>query len=303
MPTSSWKKSLNLCLLLSLSFWLGCARALDIMVVADDPRPAIQTFASRLEAIRPHDRVRLVATADMPAWAGMDQDTRLILIGSQLLDRRQKVLSGPPSLVLQISRVQARQIMQKRQPPNITLLWSDPPVARQLNLIRELLPQAKRIGVLYGGDSSFLVNELRQAAADLGLQVNAQFWPNHQDVRPLHRLLDHSDVLFGLSDHQLYNSSTIKTQLLSSYGRRIPLIGPTAAFVRAGSLASTYSDLNDWLKSLDQLLDNDPHHWPTNLYPESFHIMQNLQVGRSLGIPLGKKDTLVKRLQHLEKTP
>lgn len=303
MPTHSWMKRSNPWLLLGLMLWLTPVRALDITVAANAPGPAIEAFVYSLATARPQDRVRFVAASDLPPVANMSDNTRLILIGPQLLDWRQQSLAGPPSLVLQISRVQARQILDKRQPLNITLLWSDPPVARQLNLIHELLPQAQRIGVLYGNDSGFLINELRQAAAEHEFQISAQFWPNSDDTRPLHRVLDHSDVLFGLDDNQLYNPSTIKTLLLSSYGRRIPLIGPTAAFIRAGSLASTYSDQDDWLKSINQLLDRDPLSWPAGLYPESFQVMRNLQVGRSLGIALGDRHALAKRLQHVDISP
>ena len=303
MPTFSGKKQVNLCLLLGLMLWLATARALDITVAAYSNGPAMQAFIDSLTVARPQDRVRFIATHELPSSAQMNHDSRLILIGPQLLDWRQRSVQGPPTIVLQVSRVQARKILDKREPPGIILLWSDPPLARQLNLIREALPHGQRIGVLYGNDSGFLVNELRQAASDHGLQINAQFWPNSNYTRPLHRVLDHSDVLFGLDDAQLYNSSTIKTLLLSSYGRRIPLIGPTAAFIRAGSLASTYSNQEDWLKSINQLLDRDPLSWPASIYPESFQIMRNLQVGRSLGISLGDKHALVNRLQHLEITP
>ena len=296
-------KYLNLCVLLGLMLWVTPARALEITVAAHDSGPAMQAFVDKLAAARPRDQVRFVAAADLPHPAQMKRDSRLILIGPQLLDWRQRTVEGPPTLVLQVSRVQARTLLDKRQPPGITLLWSDPPLARQLNLIRELLPHAQRIGVLYGNDSGFLINELRQAAARHDLQISAQFWPNSNDTRPLNRLLDYSDVLLGLDDAQMFNSSTIKTLLLSSYGRRVPLIGPTAAFVRAGSLASSYSGQDEWLNSLDQLLDRDPQHWPASAYPEFFQIMSNSQVGRSLGIALDDEGALVRRLEQLEASP
>ena len=62
-------------------------------------------------------------------------------------------------------------------------------------------------------------------------------------------------LLLGLDDPDLYNPKTAKNLLLSSYSRQVALVGPNAAFVRAGSLASTYSDQPDWLAILDQLLD------------------------------------------------
>ena len=62
------------------------------------------------------------------------------------------------------------------------------------------------------------------------------------------------------------------------------LIGPNAGFVRAGALASTFSDQNAWLAVIDRLLDQPPAAWPRTLYPERFRVAGNQQVARALGI-------------------
>lgn len=97
-------------------------------------------------------------------------------------------------------------------------------------------------------------------------------------------MLADSDVLLGLDDPDLYNAKTAKNVLLSSYGRQMALIGPNAGFVRAGALASTYSDQDDWLAVLDQLLDQPPARWPRSLYPAHYGVSGNQQVARALGL-------------------
>ncbi|MGB9089858.1 MAG: ABC transporter substrate-binding protein, partial [Pseudomonas farsensis] len=187
-------------------------------------------------------------------------------------------------LALRVSRVQAERRLGSSRPAYLSLLWSDPPLARQLRLARYLLPQARRIGVLYGEHSAFLLDELRQAARPMGLEIVAQSWHDLRDSRPLQQLLANSDVLLGLDDPELYNSKSAKNVLLSSYGRQMALIGPNAGFVRAGALASTYSDQDDWLAVLDELLDQPPAHWPRSLYPARFGVSGNQQVARALGL-------------------
>jgi len=172
-----------------------------------------------------------------------------------------------------------------------------------LRLARYLLPQAQRIGVLYGEHSHFLVDELRQAARPLGLEIVAQDWPDQRDSRPLQHLLGSSDVLLGLDDPDLYNSKTAKNVLLSSYGRQMALIGPNAGFVRAGALASTYSDQDDWLAVLDQLLDHPPARWPRSLYPARFGVSGNQQVARALGLEAIDPKATAKALAEGEPTP
>lgn len=300
MTTFSWMKAwraLGLAMLLLAG--APAVQALEILVAAEEDTPALQRFVVGLQAIRPDDRVRFSRADELPAPAAFADDIRLILIGPQLLDWRQRSVEGPPSLVLHVNRVEGRQILGKRQPPGITLLWSDPPLSRQLNLLRLLLPQARRIGVLYSNDSAFLIQELRQLAPE-DLQINAQFWANTRDPRTLSRLLDQSDVLLGLDDPQLYNPHTIKTLLLTSYSRHQALIGPTAAFVHAGSLVSTYSDQQDWLETLDSLLSQPPVDWPTEQYPSRFKVLGNTRVALSLGIPMADPHKMEQALQRLE---
>jgi len=270
---------LAICSVRSLS-----ANSADILLTGAEDSPGVQAFTQALSERRPDDRVHFRPLADLPVPGKLPDDTRLILLDLPSLDWRLQDAQGPATLVLRISRLQARQRLGKIQPSRLSLLWSDPPLGRQLQLTRLLLPQVKRVGVLYDNHSEFLLKELRQIAQPLGLEVVTQRWDNTHDSRPLQTLLKNSDVLLGLDDPDLYNPQTAKNLLLSSYARQIALIGPNAGFVRAGSLASTYSDQHDWLGVLDELLDRPPATWPRNQYPHRFKVSSNPQVARSLGM-------------------
>ncbi|MBN0294740.1 ABC transporter substrate-binding protein, partial [Pseudomonas aeruginosa] len=88
--------------------------------------------------------------------------------------------------------------------------------------------------------------------------------------------------------------------LLGSYAKNRALLGPTAAFVKAGSLASSYSDQEDWMDTLDELLGQAPRHWPLSLYPGHFKVLGNRQVASSLGIDLASDADLGRRLAEGE---
>ncbi|HEN8799490.1 TPA: ABC transporter substrate-binding protein [Pseudomonas putida] len=290
--------------LLLLCLWpLGPLSASEILLVGGEDQPGIRSFVAALESRRPHDHVRFQTTAELPRPGKLKTDQRLILLDSAALEWRLGESAGPPALAMRISRVQAEQRLGKSRPAFVTLLWSDAPLGRQLRLARYLLPQAQRIGVLYGEHSGFLLDELRHAARPLGLEIVAQDWPDARDSRPLQQLLASSDVLLGLDDPALYNSKTAKNLLLSSYGRQMALIGPNAGFVRAGALASTYSDQDDWLAVLDQLLDQPPAHWPRSLYPARYGVSGNQQVARALGLEPIDPNAAAKALAEGEPTP
>ncbi|MBV4466732.1 hypothetical protein AB7M29_002171 [Pseudomonas sp. F-14 TE3623] len=279
------------------------ARAADILLTGAEDSPGMQSFVQALSELRPTDSVRFQPVASLPAPGQLPVDTRLILLDLPSLDWRLQDAQGPATLVLRISRLQARQRLGNEMPTHLSLLWSDPPLDRQLRLTRLLLPEARRVGVLFDSHSEFLLKEVRQAALPLGLEVVTERWDNTNDSRPLQALLKNSDVLLGLDDPDLYNPKTVKNLLLSSYARQLALIGPNAAFVRAGSLASTYSDQNDWLKILDELLDRPSSTWPRALYPQHFKVLSNPQVARSLSIEPMNEASVATQLAEGERRP
>lgn len=275
-------------------------RAADILLSGADDNPAIRAFSAALAELRPQDRVQFQPLAQLPSPEQIPADTRLILLDLQALDWRLSTSAGPPTLMLRISRVHAQERLGNRRPAQLSLLWSDPEPDRQLRLIRLLMPQAQRIGVLYDQHSEFLLDELRHAATPLGLEIVGQTWPENRDNRPLLTLLQSSDLLFGVNDDDLFNPRTAKNLLLTSYAQQRAMIGPSASFVRAGSLASVYSDQQDWLNSLDQLLDQPPQSWPRSAYPAYFKVLGNRQVARALAIELADDASLAQQVAEGE---
>ena len=272
------------CTLLLAGLFMLPVRAADVLLTGAENSPGMQAFTQALAAQRPKDNIRFVALENLPAPSRIPTTTRLILLDLASLDWRLQDNQGPPTLVLRVSRVQANQRVGATRPMHLCLLWSDPPLSRQLRLTRILLPQARRVGVLYGKNSEFLLKELHGSAHHMGLEIVAERWDDTRDSRPLQALLKNSDVLLGLDDADLFNAKTAKNLLLSSYSQQQALIGPNAGFVKAGSLASSYSDQDDWLAILDDLLDRPPASWPRSLYPKRFKVASNPQVARSLGI-------------------
>lgn len=283
--------------------WLNCtaASAADILLTAAKNSPAIQSFVNNLSQRRPGDQVRFLETDKMPSPGRLAEHTRLVLLDTASLDWRLGDSEGPRTLVLRVSRIQAHERLGEKRPPTLSLLWSDPPVARQLLLIRHLQPEARQVGVLFNNRSQFMLKELRHSALPLGLRVISQPWTPSTENHSLQRLLARSDVLLGLDDPDLYNAKTAKNLLLSSFARQQALLGPNAAFVKAGSLASTYSDETDWLNTLDDLLAQAPEQWPRAQYPQHFKVMSNQRVAQSLGIITIDDIAVTTRLSHAER--
>lgn len=257
----------------------------QVIFSAERDSPAVRSFAQQLAQALPQHAIEYMPRSQLETQRGFSADTQLILLGPELLDwRLQLKHSTPATLILQVSRVQAYERLNKQQPQHVSFLWSDPPIARQITLLKTLLPGLKNIGVLYSNYSAFLLEEIELAIQAENLVLYKYYWPNSYNSRGLTLLLNKTDAILGIDDAQIYNPTTIKSILISSYARKQTLIGPTAAFIKAGSLASTYSDESDWLNALQALLETPANTWPQSLYPSEFKVLVNQQVARSLGI-------------------
>jgi hypothetical protein len=282
------------CLMVALPAWPR-----EIIFSSSADSPAIQTLVSDLQLRRPHDQIRFVALHELAAPSQLPDTSRLVLLDRPALDWRLSDLEGPPTLALRINRLQGESLPAPL-PAHLTLLWSDPSPQRQMHLARLLLPSAKRVGLLFSAESHALIEEYRRAATDQDMELVTRRWTDTRDSRPLLYLLSNSDLLLGIDNAELFNSHTVKNLLLTSYAYQRPVIGPSASFVQAGSLASVYSDRADWLASLEDLLDQPPARWPKSTYPSYFKVASNPQVARSMAIELPNNESLAQKLAEGE---
>lgn len=172
---------------------------------------------------------------------------------------------------------------------NVTAVWLDQPVVRQMELLRLALPERRRVGVLFGADSRLFEQELLRAGSERGLDiVAAHAYSGEQVPTSLQRTLEDADVLLALPDPQIYNSSTIQNILTAAYRRRLPLIGFSAAYVKAGALLALYSTPTQVGAQAGEIartaLAGKP--LPPPQWPREFAVGVNTDVARSLGVPL-----------------
>lgn len=168
-------------------------------------------------------------------------------------------------------------------------IWLDQPVARQLDLLRLALPARHRVGVLLGPDSRAFEPELRRAAGETGLELaTVRVEGTEQLAAATQRVLEDADVLLALPDPQVFNGATIQNILTAAYRQRVPLIGFSPAYVKAGAMLSLYSTpVQVGAQAADivrAVLAGRP--LPAPQGPRAFAIGVNADVARSLGIAI-----------------
>lgn len=180
------------------------------------------------------------------------------------------------------------------------------PFSRQLDLVRLALPEARRIGVLWGPDSLSQAIALQAATQARGLQmVAAQVGPGELAYPALQKVLEDADLLLAVANPQIYNSGSIQNILLSSYRSRVPFIGFSPSYVQAGAVFAVYSTpamIGRQTAVMARHLLQGRGLPAAPQYPQEFSVSVNDQVARSLGLKLDAT-ALGERLRQMERGP
>jgi ABC-type uncharacterized transport system substrate-binding protein len=121
----------------------------------------------------------------------------------------------------------------------ITAVYAEPAPGDQLRLVNLLYRRPARVAAILGPDTAFL----KPALAAGGVTV-LEAAPG-DDINRLLNQIAQTDVLLALPDSAVYNTDNFRNILLSTYRHKQGVIGFSGDMVKAGALATTYSDIED----------------------------------------------------------
>lgn len=220
------------------------------------------------------------------------QTTLVIAIGDTLLpwlNNKKNNFAG--AIAFYVSSIQFNQ--EEASDHRITALYRDQPLARQLQLAKWLLPNLQRTVILHGAYE--LTPTLADLQRDSHLAIGEVIAKNDADwPKQLSQAMRDHDLLVGIDDPIIYNSNTIRSILLTTYRHGKGVIGPSRAFVAAGSLASCYTASDQYLQQLLAMVTAtiQEHKLPRPQYPKQFRVAVNPQVAVSLGLTLPNEEAL-----------
>ena len=131
--------------------------------------------------------------------------------------------------------------------PNAACVVLEFPVETEFRWLQRLLPGQKNIGVLFNpSENQGRVAAAEKAARSLGLTLNARKVDSPKDLPDaLDSLTNRADVLWGLADQVVLNPKTVQSILLFSLRNRIPFVGLSSTWVKAGALYALDRDYGD----------------------------------------------------------
>ena len=259
-------------LLLAAVLWVAPAWAEPLAVRLSAPDPSVaQRFASALEDVA-GNRVVVV-----------EQGAAVTLALGEVAFRTE--LAKPdrgPLLGLAIPRAAAGLVRPGCQ---CSAIWSGVPLSRQLALIKALMPDVGRIGVMLGPGSAWTL----PLAMPRGPLLDPVLVPGPARLAPLlRRHLPDWDALLLPEDDVLFGPGAAKLVLLTSYRQRVPVFGPDADFVHAGSVASAYLDISDLARATEDWLEawQSCGEWPAQGFAGHYSLAVNDHVAHAYGLSI-----------------
>lgn len=151
-----------------------------------------------------------------------------------------------PILITAVTDPVAAGLAKSMEKPetNVTGTSDNVPIEKQFELLKKLVPNAKKVGILYNtseNNSEIQVNSAKKAAPAFGLEILAVGITNVNDIpQSLNSLLGKIDVLYVPTDNMVVSSMPIIAD--QCFKNNIPIIGSEKGQVEQGAIATTGID-------------------------------------------------------------
>lgn len=208
----------------------------------------------------------------------------IIAVGSEALEI---VTAGHPAVPV-ISTMVLQNTANKDLAGVAAAVSLDIPIEEMTARLKKIFPGKNRLGIIRNPVSGRSTpTQLQARAQPLGFIVRVVDAASPEQLLPaLMSLKGQVDFVWCMPDGLLYNSITIKPLILASLENRLPLIGFSESFARAGAALGVYPDFRDiGLQTGEvarQIMDNQPVRGPVG--PRKLKLAVNQSVLRLIGI-------------------
>lgn len=253
----------------------------DVAIVVSDDGESTRKVLADL-------RRRLPRAQVSDAKAAVARKALILAIGPAALRAVMAEGGDAPVVSLFTSSQVYHAIMEaagERRPPS-TAIYAEPAPAAQLQLIGMLFKRPVRTTVVLGGRTGFLEPSLQRAAAALNVPLTVEAYGPNDSINRILSRTGESRAILAIPDSLVYNSDNLRTVLLTTYRNGQAVIGFSAALVRAGALASTFSEGEDIDAQLEELVNayENGGRLPEPQFPKYFRTAINEDVARSLNV-------------------
>jgi putative ABC transport system substrate-binding protein len=130
---------------------------------------------------------------------------------------------------------------------NLTGASMEIPLGFQFRKVKEVLPHVRRVGVLYNPSvTGPIVADAARSAAEMDLELVPIAIESEKEILEVGEgLPEQVDVLWSVADSTVFSPQGLKQVLLATLRGRIPFVGLSPSFVKAGALLAFSVDYED----------------------------------------------------------
>ena len=251
-------------------------------------------------------RVKVVNLQDTDEAVVAENSELVIALGVKALEAASNLKTTTPVLGVftPLPTFNSLLAASSRNLGNFSAIVLDQPYARQMLLIKTVLPEVKNLGVMLGKSSSQYNELIRDSGEKSAMNVSVETINQDSELIPkLQNLLDTNDALLAIPDPLVYSRETAQSILLTSYRHQKPVFGYSQSYVRAGALAAVYSNTKQLAKQAAEIAIKtqvSPGLLPPPQTPKYFSVSINYQVARSLNIQVADENKVYMNLLEVE---
>lgn len=159
----------------------------------------------------------------------------ILAIGAEALAKVRRIKDIP---IVYLMVLNPHAVLQGEE--NITGISMSIPPEKQLAALQKVLPEVRKVGLLYDpGKTGFLVKKAQLAAKAAGIELVAKEVRRTKDVPELaNSMKEHIQVFWMIPDTTVVTPETVNFLLLFSLENRIPMLAFSDKYVEAGALMS-----------------------------------------------------------------
>jgi len=272
------------CLFLLIIFAPAAWGSSITLLLSENTGPYTE-FASTLGEVLDSSRWKITVSGEPSA----SRPDLIVSAGGEALQRALAGGGTTPIIATLLPRQSYEKIiaLSGQQRTRITAIYLDQPPARQASFLRNLLPDVKRVGMLFSSETRGQASQYRQVFKNVGLILDSEESDTPNTLLPaLSALLPRVNALLAVPDGTIYKRDNIKAILVTSYRHQRPVVAFSAPFVNAGALAALHTTPAQIARQTADLINNLGTALPPPMPPSQFAITINSSVARALDLSI-----------------
>lgn len=208
-----------------------------------------------------------------------------------------QAITETPVLFTAVTDPKSAELVESDDKPgfNVTGTSDMASIPDQMELLKEIVPDAKKVGIVYSSgevNSEVQVEAAKDAAKDLQLEISTQTVTTGNDIKQATEALGDVDAIYVPTDNMVVAGISSLVQVAEE--KQIPVIGAESGTVEGGAVATLGIDYEELGKQTGEMAirilkdGEDPAEMPVEKATEFTYVV-NEEAAKRMGVEIPQK--------------